>query len=213
MSGAENVSIRIRLATDDDADGILSVYAPYIDTPITFEESLPNAEDFGARTAKIQADYPYLVAETVSTPESGEAPRIVGYAYAHAQAERAAYGWNAELSVYLSPEARGRGLGTVLYRALIDLLREQGVKAAYALVTIPNAASERLHEALGFTLMGVQKNAGYTCGAWRDVAWLVLALAPFDAEPAPVVPFPALARERPGAVRNALARANAHVKG
>lgn len=213
MSGVENVPIRIRLATDDDAAGILSVYAPYIDTPITFEESVPSAEEFSARIAHIQAGYPYLVAETVSTPNSGETPRIVGYAYAHAQAERAAYGWNAELSVYLSPETRGRGLGTVLYRALVDLVREQGVKAAYALVTVPNAASKHLHEAFGFTCMGVQKNAGYTCGAWRDVAWLVLALAPFDAEPEPVVPFPTLASERPETVRSVLARANACAKG
>ncbi|WP_418832105.1 N-acetyltransferase family protein, partial [Paraeggerthella sp.] len=110
-------------------------------------------------------------------------------------------------------ETRGRGLGTVLYRALVDLVREQGVKAAYALVTVPNAASEHLHEAFGFTCMGVQKNAGYTCGAWRDVAWLVLALAPFDAEPEPVVPFPTLASERPETVRSVLARANACAKG
>lgn len=175
-------NIRIRLAALNDAPDILAVYAPYIDTPITFEEHVPTFEEFRKHIAILLDDYPYLVAERDG--------KIVGYAYAHAQAERAAYDWNAELSIYLTPESASHGLGSILYRALIDLLRAQGVKCAYARVTIPNAASERLHAAFGFELMGIQRNAGYTCEAWRDVAWYTLTLSALTANPAPRRAFP-----------------------
>lgn len=175
-------NIRIRLATLNDAHDILAVYTPYVDTPITFEEYVPTYEEFRKRIAILLDDYPYLVAERDG--------KIVGYAYAHAQDERAAYDWNAELSIYLTPESASRGLGSLLYRALIDLLRAQGVKCAYARVTLPNAASERLHGAFGFELMGIQRNAGYTCEAWRDVAWYTLTLSAFTANPALRKAFP-----------------------
>lgn len=193
-------SIRIRLASAEDACNILAVYEPYIATPITFEETIPSPEEFRSRIAEICEGYPCLVAER----DGG----VLGFAYAHRQAERAAYGWNAELSVYLAPKSRGCGLGRALYATLIDLVREQGVKTAYALVTVPNAASERLHAAFGFKLMGVQQNAGYTCGAWRDVAWLVLPLANFETNPQPVIPFPVLAAQQPNLVQAILDRAN-----
>ena len=192
---------RIRLATADDADAILAVYAPFLDTPVTFEEEAPSAEAFRKRVAGVLAGYPYLVSE-----QDG---RVVGFAYAHAQAERAAYAWNAELSVYLAHGAQGAGQGSALYGALIELVRLQGMKCAYARVTLPNAASERLHEAFGFQLMGIQRNAGYTCGAWRDVAWLFLPLAAFDPAPEAPVPFPALLCRDAAVVNDVLARANA----
>ena len=179
-----SASLRIRLATSEDADYIRAVYAPYLCTPITFEEELPSPEAFRARIADITSFYPCLIVE-----HNGH---IIGYAYAHRQAERKAYGWNAELSVYLSTAAHGHGLGSLLYRTLIKLVRMQGVKCVYALVTVPNTASERLHETIGFQLMGTQRNAGYTCDSWRDVAWYTLPLSSFDADPAPVVAFPTL---------------------
>ena len=96
----------IRLATSADSDAILSIYAPYIDTSITFEEEVPAREAFQARTDGVLAAHPYLVAELDGT--------VVGYAYAHELRERGAYRWNSELSVYLSPTAQGHGLGAVL---------------------------------------------------------------------------------------------------
>lgn len=160
------------------------MYAPYIDTPITFEEKVPSLDEFEARVSSLLTEYPYLVAEQGNT--------IVGYAYAHAQADRAAYDWNAELSVYLSPLAQGTGLGSLLYETELELLEAQGVKCAYARVTIPNAASERLHASFSFELMGIQRNAGYTCGAWRDVAWYTRTLDTFEADPKPRVAFSSL---------------------
>ncbi|HIW77497.1 MULTISPECIES: GNAT family N-acetyltransferase [Gordonibacter] len=197
--------ILLRLATDDDATDIRAVYEPYLATPITFETELPSLKEFRARMVDARATYPYLVAE-----RAGE---IVGYAYASAQHPRAAYAWNVELSVYLALDARGRGLGRVLYEALIELVRTQGAKAAYALVTVPNAASEGLHAALGFERIGLQPHAGWKAGAWHDVAWLRKELAPYEGAPEPLVPFPELLREQPDVVRAVLERANAALRG
>lgn len=197
--------VHIRLASNEDADGILAVYAPYIATPITFEDEVPATSAFRARVADIREGYPYLVAETLN--DAG-ATHIVGYAYAHAQHPRAAYRWNAELSVYLAPDARGRKLGTILYEALIELLRAQGIKAVYGLVTAPNPASDALHRAFGFDVMGVQPFAGFKSGAWHGVTWYVKQLADHEAEPADPVPFPRLLKERPHMVEQVLSQAN-----
>ena len=83
----------IRFAAPDDAAALLRIYAQYIETPITFEYTLPSEEEFARRIRDIQAVYPYLV-----YIEDGE---VLGYAYAHRFQERAAYQWGAELSVYL----------------------------------------------------------------------------------------------------------------
>ena len=127
--------MRIRLARPEDSAALLRIYAQYIHSPVTFEYALPTEPEFAARIGRISETYPYLVCE-----ENGG---ISGYAYAHRQAEREAYQWNAELSVYLDAAA-SRGRGTRLYRMLLDILPLQGVRSAYALVTLPNAASERL---------------------------------------------------------------------
>ena len=191
---------RIRFATEADAESIREIYAPYIDTPITFEEEVPTREEFLKRVRAIRSRYPYLVAE-----DAGE---LIGYAYAHELRERIAFQWNAELSVYLAPPAQGRGLGSALYGALIELLRLQGIKAAYGVVTSPNPASEHLHEAFGFSLMGVQPHAGYTCGAWHDMNWFVKEIASFEGDPQTPAPFPAYAQAHPDQVNDVLANAN-----
>lgn len=170
----------IRFAVQEDVPALLAIYEQYIHTNITFEYVLPSREEFARRVASISAVYPYLTAE-----EDG---RILGYAYAHRIAERAAYSWGAELSIYLCPDAVGQGLGRRLYQVLIQLLRLQGVRTVYGLVASPNPASEGLHAALGFQLMGVQHRAGYKNGQWIDLLWLERAIAPCGPDPAPLVP-------------------------
>lgn len=161
-----------RLAVPADAPALLAVYAQYIETPVTFETKLPEEAAFAARIAEIGSVYPYLMAL-----EDGKA---VGYAYAHRFAERAAYQWGAELSVYLDREYTGRGLGRRLYEALMQILRLQGVRTVYGCVTLPNRPSEALHEAMGFRRMGEFRRAGFRLGAWRDVAWFEREIAPYD---------------------------------
>ena len=175
--------MKLRFAAPEDAGALLSIYGQYIDTAITYEEVLPSPADFAARIREIGAVYPYLVAE-----EDG---RVLGYAYAHRVHERAAYQWDAELSIYLAPEARGRGLGTRLYTALIALLRLMGVRTVSALVTLPNEASEGLHRRMGFAPLCVYKNSGWKAGAWHDTCYFERQLGPYD-EPAPLLPVGAL---------------------
>ena len=181
-------SANVRIAARGDAEAMRAVYAPYVETPVTFDTVAPSRAEFAARMADAMVDYPCLVLE-----QDG---RVVGFAYAHAQASRAAYRWNAELSVYLEQGATGGGRGRALYSALLELLRAQGVKSAYGLVTVPNEASERLH-------------AGWKAGSWHDVTWYVKELAPFDDDPADPVPFSELARTRPDFVQQVLDEANA----
>ena len=196
--------LHIRLASTDDADGIRAVYAPFVDTPVTFEEEVPSCETYRERIVRICEKYPCLVAE--------EGGRIVGFAYAHELRERIAFQWNAELSVYLAPTTQGQGVGSRLYAALIELLRLTGIKAVYGVVTSPNPASDRLHRAFGFALMGTQPHAGFTCGAWHDVTWYVREIAPFEDAPAPPVPFPLYASAHPDQVSEVIAQANERLR-
>ncbi len=175
----------LRFAAPEDVSALLSIYERYISTPITFEYTLPSLEEFARRVASVQTFYPYLVAE-----ENGE---LLGYAYAHRIAERAAYHWGAELSIYLRPDAVRRGLGKQLYQSLIALLRLQGVRTVYGLVASPNPASEGLHRSLGFHRMGVQRNAGYKNGRWVDLIWFEQSIAPYVHQPGPVLPVGQLA--------------------
>ena len=180
--------MNIRTATTADAQALLHIYAPYIETPITFECTLPSAEEFAGRVEEISSFYPYLVCEADG--------QIVGYAYAHRHMQRAAYQWNAELSIYFQHSYTSKGLGTGLYSALLALLKLQGIKTVYAGVTLPNEKSERLHSRLGFSCLGVYHRTGFKCGKWHDVAWFERALAPYDLHPQPVVPFKQLPLHR-----------------
>ena len=186
----------IRFARAEDAQALLDIYAQYIHTPITFEYELPSAAEFARRISSTLSDgYPYLVCQ--------DGDEVLGYAYAHRLGERAAYQWNAELSIYLSSRAAGRGLGTALYLTLMDLLRLQGVKTVCGIVTRPNPASEGLHRALGFRLIGVREKAGYKNGTWHDVMWLEKPLGTYGPQPSPVLPVGQLPRDAVERVLNA----------
>ena len=130
----------VRFATPNDSLELLKIYKQYIDTAITFECTLPTEQEFRERIEGIIKEYPYLVCE-----DDG---KIVGYAYAHRHMERGAYGWNAELSVYIDRSFTSRGIGKELYIKLIELLKLQGIKNLYAGITVPNKKSEKLHTSL-----------------------------------------------------------------
>lgn len=172
--------MKIRIAADTDSAALLEIYAQYIDTPVTFECVLPTKAEFRRRIENIATQYPYLVCEAEG--------KLIGYAYAHRHMKRAAYQWNTELSVYLRREFTSKGIGTALYRILIDILKLQGVKTVYAGVTVPNEKSEALHRTLGFREIGVYRNTGYKHG-WQSVVWFEKEIAPYSPEPEPVLPI------------------------
>lgn len=178
----------IRPAVPADAEALLSIYAQYIDTPITFEYGLPSVAAFRGRILETLEEYPYLVCEEDGT--------LLGYAYAHRFRQREADSWGAELSVYVDKNAHSRGIGRALYTELIRLLRLQGIKTAYGCVTLPNEKSTALHASLGFTEAGIFHNAGCKAGRWHDVIWYEKALADYDEDPAMPRPFAELAENK-----------------
>lgn len=170
----------IRPAAESDCGDILAIYAPYVEnTSVTFEVDVPRPEDFLARMRKIKSRYPYLVAVAEG--------RTVGYAYAVELMERAAYQWNAALSVYLRADFAGRGLGTALYQALMELLKLQNFQNVYGVVTLPNPASVKLHQRLGFRPVGQYEKAGYKCGAWHEVMFFEKHIGDHGFRPEPPI--------------------------
>jgi L-amino acid N-acyltransferase YncA len=149
---------------------MLSIYAPIVrDTAISFEVAVPSEAEFGERVRTTTQELPWLVAET---SEAG----VVGYAYASRHADRAAYRWSVDVSLYVAASARGQGVGAALYSALIDAVRSLGYVSAYAGIALPNDASVAVHEKLGFVCIGRFPNVGYKHGAWHEVGWWYLAL-------------------------------------
>lgn len=156
--------VKIRPAVAADAAALLEIYAPYVmETTVTFEYEVPGTETFAGRIEAIAAEYPYLVCEIDG--------RIAAYAYGHRHMERAAYQWNAELSVYVDQGQFRRGIGRALYQAVMEILKLQNIQTVYGIVTSPNENSERLHAAMGFTKRALFPQMGYKFGRWLDVAW------------------------------------------
>ena len=123
--------MEFRLAKKADAQRLLEIYRPYVEkTAITFEYEVPTLEEFENRIEKIGSQFPYLLAI-----ENG---KIIGYAYAGAYRERAAYDWVVELSIYLDEKERQHGAGSVLYQKLLTALAALNYQRAYACITYPN---------------------------------------------------------------------------
>jgi phosphinothricin acetyltransferase len=183
---------RVRIATGDDAAAIAAIYAPVVrDTPISFELEPPDVETMRQRVLDTLKLRPWLVYERDGV--------VLGYAYAAAHRERAAYQWCVETSVYIGASARRQGVGRALYAELLPLLVRQGYVQAYAGITLPNAASVGLHESLGFVPVGVYRQIGFKAGAWHDVGWWALALtgATLPQRPSAPIPFPLVASPHP----------------
>lgn len=168
--------MQIRDARADDVARLAEIYRLYVDSSaVSFEAVAPDGDAMSARMLTAPR-LPWLVAEDGSGA-------VVGYAYATGHRERAAYRWAVDCSVYLTPDARRRGTGRHLYSTLLPLLRDLGYRQACAGIAMPNQASVGLHEAMGFTPVGVYKDIGYKLGRWHDVGWWQLLLKPATAEP------------------------------
>lgn len=171
----------IRPATAQDVPRILEIYAPYVETTaISFEYTVPTLEVFTQRFLSIAAKFPWLVWE-----EDGS---VLGYAYGSLPFERAAYQWSAEASIYLCPEAQGKGIGRKLYTALEDILRQQGYRKVYAIITTANEASVAFHEAVGYRHTATFPDCGYKFGTWYGTIWMEKDLNTWPAPPKTPIP-------------------------
>lgn len=158
----------LRPATPEDAAGIAGVYARYVlETVASFEEVPPDAEVIRERMLAAPRR-PWFVAVRDG--------RVVGFACASQHRTRPAYRWSTDVSVYLAQTEHRQGTGRALYGSLLSEVLELGYVSAFATIALPNPASVGLHEALGFTAVGVYRRVGYKLGAWRDVGWWQLAL-------------------------------------
>jgi L-amino acid N-acyltransferase YncA len=124
----------VRPAEESDAPAIAAIYAPYVrDTAVSFEMEAPTADMMRRRMAATLETHPWLVAE-----HGGE---TVGFAYAGRHRERAAYRWSVDVTVYVNGAMRHSGIGRALYGALLEVLRRQGFRSAFAEIVLPNPGS------------------------------------------------------------------------
>ena len=164
--------VAIRLASVDDAEELLKIFAYDVEhTAVSFEYDVPAPAEFRERIARTLTKYPYFVAES----EEG----ILGYAYAGPFVGRAAYGWSAELTIYLAPDRRGRGLGRKLYGELEAALAEMGITNLYACIGLPEEEDEYLtrssaefHAHMGFAAVGTFRRCGRKFQRWYDMIWM-----------------------------------------
>ncbi len=224
------MQIKLRLATPQDAEALLEIYAPYVkQTAISFEYDVPGTAEFAEHIEQTLQRYPYLLAYAsdeatfanderdknfkisasaagagseilpadeardctsaakqngvnliVATKQSGvnlKPGQILGYAYASAFKERAAYDWSAECSVYVSQNAHAFGIGRLLYEALQRALGAQNIVDMNACIACGddeylNDASVRFHERMGFRFVGKFERCAYKFGCWYDMAWM-----------------------------------------
>jgi phosphinothricin acetyltransferase len=158
------MSLVIRAATPADGAAVADVYNPYVlETVVTFEEEPVSAAEMARRIEATSAAYDWLLLE-----DGGE---LLGYAYAGPFRPRAAYRFTTESTIYLRQEVGGKGHGTALYRELVDRTLARGYRALIGAIALPNEASIRLHEKLGFVKVGQLPRVGRKLGRWVDVGY------------------------------------------
>ena len=172
------MQLEIRRAELKDAEALLSIYAPYVEqTAITFEYDIPTIEEFRERIVHITKKYPWLVGIVDD--------RVVGYAYAGAFKERAAYQWAVETSIYVDKKERGKGIGRLLHDSLERALQEQGILNLNACISYLEQEDEYLtldsvyfHQRLGYTQVAHFHKCGKKFGRWYDMIWMEKLIGP-----------------------------------
>lgn len=183
----------IRIATVNDAKALLDIYKYYVEnTAITFEIEDPTIEEFQNRIITTLEKYPYIIYE-----ENGE---ILGYAYASAFHERAAYRFSAETSIYVKHDMLKSGIGKKLYLALEDIVKKQNITNLYACIAYPYEKkdpyvtdnSESYHAHMGYRLVGEFKQCSYKFGRWYDMVFMEKILQDHSSDQKEFIPFPML---------------------
>jgi L-amino acid N-acyltransferase YncA len=163
--GAMVLDVLIRPAVRDDLSDIAAIYNhEIVNSTATFDLEPPTLAYWEARLASPHPGDHLLVA--VDEDED-----VVGYAYSGSYRPRPAYNLTRETSIYLDPSVRGRGIGGLLYPALLDAMTRSGVHTAIALVALPNPGSVALHKTCGFEHVGTMREVGFKFDQWVDVEW------------------------------------------
>lgn len=175
--------MKIERVTIEDAEELLSIYAPYVrNTAISFEYKVPSLPEFQDRIRNIASALPYIKAV-----EDGE---ILGYAYASKFKSRKAYDWSVETTIYVRQDARRTGVGKMLYGVLEDSLKRMGILNMNACIAVPKEDDEHLtndsydfHKKMGFRLVGTFHNSGYKFHTWYDMIWMEKLIGEHQKQP------------------------------
>ncbi len=160
-------NIDIRSGCENDIAALTELYNHYItNSAITFDIEPTTARQRGEWLTQFKPDSPHQLFVAVDAQHT-----VLGYACSAALHKKAAYASSVEVSIYLSPEAGGKGVGSALYEHLLQALSRQSLHRAYALITQPNEASNALHHRFGFTSVGIMTEVGYKFDQYWDVAW------------------------------------------
>jgi phosphinothricin acetyltransferase len=162
------VKILVRPGAEDDLGALTDIYNHYVrETHITFDTAVFTPEERRPWFDSHPEDGPHrlLVAQ------DRQAGTILGYVTSSPFRAKPAYATSIETTIYLAPDAVGRGTGTLLYRSLFAALADQKLHRALAGVALPNEASVRLHRRLGFQYVGTYREVGLKFGRYHDVAW------------------------------------------
>ncbi|WP_369216465.1 GNAT family N-acetyltransferase [Streptomyces flavofungini] len=176
--------VQVRPGVEADLEALTDLYNHYVrETAITFDTVVFSPEERRHWLLSHPKDGPHrlLVAQERRSGSSGG--RVLGYVTSSPFRIKPAYATSVEVSVYCAPDAAGRGIGTLLYKALFEALADEDVHRAYAGVAQPNEASVRLHERFGFRHVGTYREVGRKFGRYWDVAWYELPLGPRDQGP------------------------------
>ncbi|WP_416961465.1 GNAT family N-acetyltransferase [Streptomyces sp. Agncl-13] len=169
---SEHTEVQVRPGVESDLDALTDIYNHYVrETPITFDTLPFTPEERRPWLLSHPEDGPYRLKVAVDGTFQGNSQRILGYATSSPYRVKPAYSTSVEVTVYLAPDAGGRGIGTLLYKALFEALADEDVHRAYAGIAQPNEASTRLHERFGFRYIGTHREVGRKFGRYWDVAW------------------------------------------
>ncbi|KPI21858.1 Phosphinothricin acetyltransferase [Actinobacteria bacterium OK074] len=169
---SERTEVQVRPGTEGDLGPLTDIYNHYVrETPITFDTEVFTPEERRPWLLSHPEDGPHRLMVATSTDPTANSQEILGYATSSAFRPKRAYATTVEATVYLAPGAAGRGVGTLLYKALFEALAEEDVHRVVAGVALPNEASVRLHERFGFRHMGTYTEVGRKFGRYWDVAW------------------------------------------
>lgn len=156
--------MNLRYATRGDYAAMLEIYRPYVEhTTVSFEYAAPTEAEFAARMNALEGVHPVIVCE--------ECGSVIGYAYSAPAFARAAYGWCADLSVYVRRDKLGRGAGSALTKAVCGILQRLGYRKVYSLITEGNEKSLAMHAKCGFKEVAFFPEQGFKSGRWLGVHW------------------------------------------
>ena len=159
-----------------DSEQIAAIYYPYVvNTAITFDTLPVEGRVFSDKITKSMTIYPWLVCE-----HNGE---LLGYASGGQFRDKNSFDWTVETTIYVKEAAQGLGIGTSLYKALINCLTIQNFNLCIGIITIPNPTSINLHESLGFKKEGTIKKAGFKLGRWHDIGLWVKQISKHNYNP------------------------------